>query len=105
MSGYDCRKICKESGKEPSITGKAAEIYAARDGTEKQNNKAVSDWTVRWLTVFETVFDLDEVPELKHVFYGASITSIGVNNFLSRNIVSIRFVILVFELIASCQFL
>eukprot|EP01048_Picozoa_sp_COSAG05_P004019 COSAG05_NODE_202_length_14312_cov_7.897629_3_plen_939_part_00 len=62
----------RRSGQEPSITGKAAEIYAARDGTEKQNNKAVSDWAVRWLTIFETVFDLDEVAELKHVFYGAS---------------------------------
>lgn len=62
----------RRSGQDPSITGTAAEIFGKRGGTEKQNNAAVQQWAVRWLTVFETVFDLDEVPELKHVFYGAS---------------------------------
>jgi hypothetical protein len=62
----------RRSGQDLSITGTAAEIFGKRGGTEKQNNAAVQQWAVRWLTVFETVFDLDEVPELKHVFYGAS---------------------------------
>jgi len=62
----------RRSGQDLSITGTAAVFFGKRGGTEKQNNAAVQQWAVRWLTVFETVFDLDEVPELKHVFYGAS---------------------------------
>ena len=62
----------RRSGTEPSIQGQAAEIQKKRAGTENQNEAAVTKWAVRWLTVFETVFDLDQVPELTHVFYGAT---------------------------------
>jgi len=55
-----------------SITAEVKRIEGGEEVSATKKTAAVTAWAYRWLCVFKTVFDLDDVAELRGVFFGAS---------------------------------
>jgi len=63
----------RRSGRgETTIASEVTRVGVEAGGTDRQQGLAVVEWAYRWLCVFKTVFDLDEIPELRAVFFGDS---------------------------------